>query len=127
MSESQVINSLMRWLYLHGLEPIRNNTGAFKKTYRSKKTGLETTHFVRVGRKGSGDILVCGRTGRWIEIEAKDGSGVQRPEQIDRQRHVEALGGVYILARSIDDLENRKDVILGASGQNGISSSKPAG
>lgn len=114
-SESNILNACLRWLYAHGLQPIRNNTGAFSKKYLSKKTGMEVNHYVRVGKKGSGDILVCGAGGRWIEIEAKRQDGRQEEAQIERQRHVEAMGGVYILARSVEALEARKEEIMGGN------------
>lgn len=112
MKESLVVNACIRWLYLHGMQPIRNNTGGFSKAY-TDKSGRTTTHHVSVGRKGSGDILACTPCGRWLEVECKSEDGKQSPEQVERQRHVEAMGGIYILARSLDDLEARKAEVVG--------------
>ena len=118
MKESLVVHACMQWLYLHGIQPIRNNTGAFSKTHTDKH-GVTRNHHIRVGKKGSGDILACTPTGRWLEAEAKNEDGKQQAEQIDRQRHVESLGGIYVLARSTDDLEARKGDILGVNAQSG--------
>lgn len=111
MKESLVVNACIRWLYVHGMQPIRNNTGGFSKTY-TDKAGRTKTHHIKVGKKGSGDILVCTPSGRWLEVEAKSDDGEQSSEQVERQKHVEAMGGIYILARSLDDLEARKAEIV---------------
>jgi hypothetical protein len=112
VKESPVVHACLMWFFAHGMEPIRNNTGGFTKRYTSKKTGVTKSHFVRFGKKGTGDIIVCTKTGKWCEVEAK-GDGEQNAEQAERQKHVESLGGIYILARSIDDLEARRALILG--------------
>ena len=54
------------------------------------------------GRAGQADIIGC-YWGLYFEIEVKTASGRQRPEQKDRQSAIEAAGGCYILARSVDD------------------------
>lgn len=107
MKESLLVSAIIKWLYAYGMQPVRNNTGAFSKTY-TNKAGKAKTSFIRVGKKGSGDILVCTKGGKWCEIEAKSDTGHQQPEQIERQKHIESMGGIYILARSLDDLEKRK-------------------
>lgn len=112
VTENLVLSACMGWCRQNGLDPIRNNTGAFTKEYRSKKTGAISKHHIRVGKKGSGDILACTKSGRWLEIEAKGSDGKQSPEQVLRQRYIEAMGGIYILARSVDDLEARRGEIL---------------
>jgi hypothetical protein len=74
-----------------------NNTGALKD---------HTGRLVRYGLKGSPDVLACIK-GRMVGVECKVGRDHQRPEQ---SRFAEALsqaGGVYILARSVDDVANR--------------------
>lgn len=111
MSEGMVVKACIEWLCLHGCDIIRNNTGAFKKSYR-RNDGSTAEYHVRVGKKGSGDILACSPYGRWIEVEAKFGKNGQQPEQVLRQQQIESRGGVYIVARSIDDLETRKADIL---------------
>jgi hypothetical protein len=112
VKESAIVSAAIQWLYRQGLQPIRNNTGGFSKSYTSKKTNITKTHHIRVGKKGSGDILVCNKFGRWIELEAKTETGEQSDDQKARQAHVEACGGVYILFRSIDELEAQKVAIL---------------
>lgn len=58
--------------------------------------------YVTYGLVGSADIVgVC--RGRGVAIEVKAGRDRQRPEQIAFQRAWERAGGLYIIARSIDD------------------------
>jgi hypothetical protein len=68
---------------------------------------------VTFGVPGTADI--CGLiapSGRFLAIECKSAVGRQRPEQETFQRVVEAMGGLYVLARSVDDV----DAVLGALG-----------
>lgn len=74
----------------------QNATGALKDN---------TGRLVRYGLSGSSDIIAI-IAGRFVGIEAKVGRDTQRPNQ---QRFAEAVrkaGGVYILARSVDDVTN---------------------
>jgi len=68
-------------------------------------TGKATTatgHFIAFGLVGSADIIgVC--RGRAVAIEVKAGRDRQRPEQVAFQRAWERAGGLYVIARSIDD------------------------
>lgn len=52
--------------------------------------------------------------GRHVSIEVKSDEGKQSEPQKKRQREIESVGGVYILARSIIDVECRlkKEKIL---------------
>lgn len=60
---------------------------------------------VKSGVKGQADISGILQGGRRIEIECKTATGRQTPEQIAWQRMIERFGGLYILARSVDDVE----------------------
>lgn len=112
MKEGDVLRSCRQWLEAHGLQPLRNQTGQFKRT-KFDKYNRERHYWIRAGRLGSGDITVCGAGGRWIEIECKGPGGKQSAAQKERQKHVDAMGGLYILARSADDLEAWKEQIVG--------------
>ncbi len=61
-------------------------------------------------KPGDPDIIACYK-GRYIGIEAKSAHGVQRPEQIIRQKQIEAAGGIYILAYSVKAVEDCLDSI----------------
>ena len=60
---------------------------------------------IRAGVKGQADISGILMGGRRIEIEVKSKTGQQRPEQKKWQAMIERFGGVYVLARSTDDVE----------------------
>lgn len=110
--ESGVLYACIRLLHFWGCDVTRCNTGSMTKTYTSKKTGITKSHYVRFGKKGMGDIIACSPHGRWIEVETKAEKGKQSPEQIDRQHEIERRKGVYILARSVDDLIARQSEVL---------------
>lgn len=53
---------------------------------------------------GTPDLLGVINPGTALAIEVKDAKGKQRPEQVAFQKAWEARGGLYILARSVDDV-----------------------
>ena len=60
---------------------------------------------VRYGFVGSSDIVGMTGTGQFLGIETKHRvTGAQRAEQVVFQRAVEKRGGVYVLARSVEDV-----------------------
>lgn len=60
-------------------------------------------------KKGIADILAILPGGIHLEIEVKSKVGKQSPDQAIHQKRVEALGGVYILARSVKDIDHLCD------------------
>lgn len=72
----------------------RNNSGGFRDTNR---------HFYRFGAIGSPDI-VCVINGQSVGIEVKGPGGKQSDHQKQFQERLEAAGGRYILARSLDEV-----------------------
>jgi hypothetical protein len=73
----------------------RSNTGVAKMGDRS----------VRFGVPGQGDISGLLLNGRRLEIECKTAKGTQSDEQKAFQRMIEAFGGLYVLARSLEDFD----------------------
>ena len=61
---------------------------------------------VRFGVIGQADLTGILPGGIRLEIEVKGNFGQQTPEQRDYQRIIERFGGVYVLARSVDDVWN---------------------
>lgn len=105
--ESAVLSACIRWLYTMKVFAWRNNSGAYKTT---------SGHYVRYGYKGSSDILaIQPNTGKIICIECKREGEKQTPEQKEFEQRVKDCGGVYIVARSLDDMEESKSLILGYS------------
>lgn len=74
----------------------RMNTGALP----DPRTG----RIIRFGIPGLADILGMLRpSGRFLAIEVKSATGRQSTQQQAFQRMVESCGGLYVLARSVDD------------------------
>lgn len=99
--ESKVVDACIKWLWQRGVFCWRNNTGAL----RDKRN-----HLIRFGKVGSPDIIgiapwsSCHR-GKFIGIECKSSTGKMTPHQEEFCSKVTANFGIYIVARSIDDLE----------------------
>lgn len=77
----------------------RMNTGA----------ASDGSRFVKYGIPGQPDIFACIR-GRFVGIEAKTAVGRQSEKQKIWQRNLERAGGIYILARSVDDVRVRLEM-----------------
>lgn len=68
--------------------------------------GFDEARRVRYGIKGSPDILgIVGPHGRALGIEVKTGVGRLSPQQKAWRRVFEAKGGLYVEARSVEDVE----------------------
>ena len=62
---------------------------------------------VRVGLKGSADILGIRSDGKMVCIEIKVGADRQRPEQKSFETMINLMGGIYTIVRETDDLEKK--------------------
>lgn len=62
------------------------------------------------GKNGDPDMVICYR-GRYIAVEAKTDVGRQSKWQMIREGQVKAAGGIYVLARKKEDLEEVLDGI----------------
>lgn len=89
------------------LKYFRINSGTFNVNGR----------YIKGAPAGTGDIIVeLGPNGKYVEIEVKSESGKQSKIQRENQKQVEALGGSYILAKSIIDVEEKiSPIIFGSS------------
>ncbi len=101
MTERQIQTDIL--MYLAGRKDIaswRSNTGA------AIWHGAKASGMVRFGIKGQADITGLIRpTGRFLAIEVKTKTGRQTKDQKRYQAMVTKYGGVYILARSVADVE----------------------
>ena len=97
MTESEIQRAILVYLGTRmDLLTGRTNTGA-----ALSKSGL-----VRFGVKGMADIhCVQKPTGRLIAIEVKTATGRQSNDQKKYQRAITSYGGLYVLARSVADVE----------------------
>jgi hypothetical protein len=97
MKEKETQKLILEWLGYQKIFHYRNNSGGMVSTYKDK------TYFMKFGAPGSPDII-CVVKGRYIGIEVKSDIGVQSDSQKDFQERLEKAGGLYILARSLDDV-----------------------
>lgn len=58
---------------------------------------------IRYGLKGSADITGILITGRRLEIEVKTGNATQQVNQKNYEAMIKKFGGIYIVARSVED------------------------
>ncbi len=104
MSEATLVHAVLK-LYgaRHGLRVARINTGA----------AMLHGRFVRFNPPGTADIVgILAPLGRIVMIECKSATGKQRKAQEAMQRTVTSLGGIYILARTIDDVATVLEPLL---------------
>lgn len=67
---------------------------------------LGSDQVVRFGLPGQADLTgILAHTGRRLEIEVKSAVGRQTKQQRRFQDMIHSFGGLYILARSVDDVE----------------------
>jgi len=99
-AESNVLREVLQWLARERASWLvwRNSVGAHH--------GVDTGTFVRFGLPGSPDIIcIVPPNGQFVGIECKRrNGGRQSPEQRAFQAACEKRGGVYVLARSVEDL-----------------------
>jgi len=60
--------------------------------------------YIAFGVKGAADLTGILRDGTRLEIEVKTGKARQTPHQVEYQRMIEGMGGIYLVARSGTDL-----------------------
>lgn len=93
-SEALLLERILKYLERRGdVFGWRNNVGATKVGDR----------FMRFGLPGSADVLACWR-GRFLAIEVKTAIGRQSDLQRKFQSNIEKHGGLYVLARSVEDV-----------------------
>lgn len=107
-AETNIMNAIMLRLSQLGCMIMRNNTGKFRSLN-------DPNRIVSVGMVGSADIIgvqpvtitadMVGQTiGQAIAIEVKTDKGRQSDAQKKWQAAWEKHGGLYVLARSPDDV-----------------------
>lgn len=92
--EADIQRTILDWLAAKRIFHYRQNTGAVKTEDR----------FFRFGTPGAPDIVaVIG--GRYVGIEVKRRGGMQTPGQREFEGRLNTAGGLYVLARSLEDVE----------------------
>ncbi|MEN6532946.1 MAG: VRR-NUC domain-containing protein [Bryobacteraceae bacterium] len=68
---------------------------------------------VRFGVPGQADLTgIISHTGQRLEIEVKTETGKQSPDQRNYQAMIVRMGGLYILARSVQDVTDALEPCL---------------
>lgn len=106
MTEKQIQNLiLLTFGTRHDMRLWRANVGVARMGKR----------VVRFGVPGQADLSGILPGGIRLEIEVKTNSGQQTPQQKNYQRIIERFGGVYVLARCVDDVWNAIGRYLGVA------------
>ncbi|HSY52436.1 MAG TPA: hypothetical protein VLC46_26785 [Thermoanaerobaculia bacterium] len=98
--ESEIQRLILDWLDAKRIFHYRQNSGAFK----------EGTRFVRFGAVGAPDIVAVVK-GTYVGIEVKAPRGHQTSSQRDFEAMLRMAGGVYVLARSLEEVEQAINTI----------------
>ncbi|QDP67625.1 MAG: putative nuclease [Prokaryotic dsDNA virus sp.] len=104
MAESKIQTKIIKHLQSRGVYCWRNNNAAIWDP--KLNNGRGGYRFSSQGKRGVADILGVLPGGQHLEIEVKSAVGVQSPEQKIHQKRVEDLGGMYIVARSVKDIDH---------------------
>lgn len=97
--ESAVLSACLQYLAIFQIEAWRNNSGAYTVKGQSGRD-----RFIRFGRAGSADIVGLLPSGRFLAVECKASNGKLSTLQEEFRRDIERNHGLYIVARSVDDL-----------------------
>ena len=98
MIEKVIQKAIVEYLTYRRVFHWRNNSGAMISEYKGK------TRMMRFGAVGSPDIFAL-KGGILYGIEVKTTKGTQSDHQIEFQKNMETHGGIYFVARSIDDVQ----------------------
>lgn len=93
-TEKSTQGAILDYLSYKNVFHYRQNSGAMK---------TERGGFYRFGVTGAPDIVAI-KNGIYHGIEVKDIKGKQSDGQVKFQQDLESAGGVYILAKSLDDV-----------------------
>ena len=94
LKEADVLRTILDYLRVHRVFHWRNHTAGGKLGNR----------FVRFGIPGAPDIFIVHRA-RCIGLEVKGPKGIQTPEQFAYSGNFRDAGGIYKVARSIEDVD----------------------
>ncbi len=96
MKETAIQSSILQYLKVKGIFNFRVNNGGIFREGRWTPSSTQT--------KGVPDIIVV-KAGQFIGIEVKSEKGRLSPFQIAFKQRLEAQQGVYLVARSVRDVQ----------------------
>lgn len=94
--ESLILRDCIQWLHVKKIFCWRNNSGSYK---------AENGNYIRYGFVGSSDIIGILPDGRFLGIECKAAKGKLTEHQEVFKSKVENSGGIYIMAKSVGELD----------------------
>lgn len=98
--ERHVLARVLAYLKKRGARAWRNNVGSRETDHGKIPMGLGP---------GTADVVACYR-GRWISVECKAPEGGRQTKlQKKHEAGVRAAGGLYVLARDVDDVKRALD------------------
>lgn len=104
-SESSALtDAVIKYIKLHGGVAYRINTVG---VYDAKLGGLRTSGM----KKGLPDVIGIHK-GRFLGIEIKIGKDRQSDDQKDREAEINQAGGIYLIAKTFDQIKPELDEIL---------------
>lgn len=105
--EGLIVNACLEYLHLRGIFSWRNNSGA-----ATIKGSRGSDRFIRFGKVGSSDIIGVMPDGRFLAIECKTARGKLSTPQEDFLSSVLKRGGVAFVARSVEDVKEKIEVLI---------------
>lgn len=99
-SEAQIQAAILEYLQWRGVLAFRVNSGEINTI---KSDG--SSNHIKLAPKGTADIIGLLPGGRFLAIEVKDRKGKQTKEQVEFMNRVIQGGGLYVLARSVETVE----------------------
>ena len=100
MKESDIQRSIIGYLQILENKGILYFFRSGSGSIRTEKGG-----FFKTGKSGCPDISVVIKGGQYVGIEVKTAKGKMSPAQKQTQAQITNLGGVYILVRSLEELQ----------------------
>jgi hypothetical protein len=88
--------------YQYGVTAWRNHAGKVELASRSKVK--KKSYWMQLGAPGSPDIVGFLSDSRFLGVEVKTRTGAERVAQLAMRAKVETAGGVWIVARSVDEM-----------------------
>lgn len=99
-SEAEIQSAILDYLAARRILAFRVNSGNLLL-----QNADGSSRRIKLAPMGTADIIGIAPGGRFLAIEVKGRKGKQTPEQVTFETSVREQDGIYILARSIDDVE----------------------
>ena len=106
MKETDLVHQIIQYLNFSGHLVQRTQSGMVKVTNRYGKQ-----HLMKFAQAGTADITGCSKRGRFIAVECKIPPNKPTALQEAYLQQVRQRGGIALVAYSLDDIEQCKDLV----------------